>query len=69
MDSGFTYGDIVIAICTLVFFCSYGLGLIKNISFSEKRGRQFTLVNVVIALGMGFAGSIFSFILLYWAFG
>jgi len=69
MVPAFKYGDIVILICTVAFFCSYGLGIIMHILFSQKQEKRFTLVSVAIALGMGFAGSVFSLILLYWIFG
>jgi hypothetical protein len=65
----FKYGDIVIIICTIAFFCSYGLGIIMPILSSQSQEKRFTLVNVAIAFGMGFGGSIFSLILLYWIFG
>ena len=55
----FKYGDIVIIICTVFFFCSYGLGIIMPILSSQKQEKRFTLVNVAIAFGMGFAGSEF----------
>lgn len=68
MAPAFKYGDIVIVICTVAFFCSYGLGIIMHRGFSQKQEKRFTLLSVAMALGMGFAGSIFSFILLYWIF-
>lgn len=59
------YDDIVIIICTVGFFCFYVLAIITQILLSRKQEKRFTLVSVVIALGMGFVGSIFTFIALY----
>lgn len=65
MVPAFKYGDIVVIICTIAFLCFYGLAIITPVLLSRKRGKRFSLMNVAIALGMGFVGSISAFILLY----
>ena len=65
----FKFSDIVIIIGTAGFLAFYAMGIIVQVIKCRMKGNRFNLINVALALMIGFAGSVATFFSLYWVFG